>query len=276
LENGEVHILKSRYIRETCADFNGLWRNKEGRDTSSIVQEGRSVTMTNSDQPWSPATGTVSGNVLTLVSPFMVHGLEGTLSNDQLCWATECVWHSLGAPGVAGCGLGKRIVLAGVRIADSGSSNSEDEGDLQGGNGRKPASLQVQRQRRPLEPQRIRPRLGIDIKTSRPKRGNSPQFNRSSFSHMPERPQPKRRAPPPWACPPAGLCDQTASGSSELPPPDIAFSETPPETKLEVESQAPQDDDDCIRMDQIFIQDTESPPANMPDMNMLLGEIDVD
>jgi len=75
-------------------DFRGIWKESSGGQFSQIYQTGRNVTATNPKWGWSPATGTVSGNGISI---FSKHGILGSLKGKTIYWTNGHKWRRDGA-----------------------------------------------------------------------------------------------------------------------------------------------------------------------------------
>jgi len=65
--------------KNSTSDFSGVWHQPDDAGITVINQTNSQVTLTNG-KTWSPATGTVSGNVVTLTEPSAAAGMTATLT----------------------------------------------------------------------------------------------------------------------------------------------------------------------------------------------------
>uniref|UniRef100_A0A7S4Q1J0 Uncharacterized protein n=1 Tax=Alexandrium monilatum TaxID=311494 RepID=A0A7S4Q1J0_9DINO len=228
LASGEVHVLRPRHLRLVCEDVSGFWHHR-GSGVSKIIQDGAKVVITSPLQPWSPASGSISGSVLSLSAPSNVPCYAATVLQGEIRWVNNVVWHRTTEEEYAiavareskermkALSFTKAQTQRGIRL---GSGDSDNEEDLYKVSGPMAAFLGASRRAAASgDPDAAgwRPRLGIDLKPGRPIRGLSPKFQWKSFPSRrdPEGPQGKDKLaeadrPPPLAGPRRPLSPRSA------------------------------------------------------------------
>jgi len=253
LASGELQDLRRRYLKLCCEDVSGFWRD-EKVGVSKIVQQGANVVVTSPFQPWSPASGSISGCVLTLSAPANVPCYAATVLNGDLKWVNDTVWRRATeeeyAIAVARENKQRMKALSASKgqqkgILLGGDGSDDDDDDLQEVSG--PMALFLKASKRGATLRNVderpvwRPRLGIDLKPSRPVRGLSPKFQWKSFQHRKDqqqqdddeeeeeedhgpRPDAGRRQPSPQ---PAPAAQRPPSLAGESPPTAVEGSRRP-------------------------------------------------